>query len=166
MPDVAILAYVSCGNVLVLGTDQPVNWSAFFEIRVRLSAELAIVPRSRFLVRSKMKAFHKCAPVGGHLPYTSGSSLGKREESTASKDYSIYPIEEGIGMCKRGCIKACMLRRLEDRIRNLCAKAVASEDTPEFQEVLEQLRAALHEHNMRLRKLPTEPQLQQRRRTG
>ena len=78
MPDVAILAYVSCGNVLVLGTDQPVNWSAFFEIRVRLSAELAIVPRSRFLVRSKMKAFHKCAPVGGHLPYTSGSSLGKR----------------------------------------------------------------------------------------
>jgi hypothetical protein len=59
-----------------------------------------------------------------------------------------------------------MLRRLEDRIRNLCAKAVVSEDTPELQEVLEQLRAALHEHNVRLRKLPTEPQLEQRRRAG
>ena len=59
-----------------------------------------------------------------------------------------------------------MLRRLEDRIRNLCAKAVASEDTPELQEVLEQLRAALREHNVRLRKLPIEPQLEQRRRTG
>jgi len=55
---------------------------------------------------------------------------------------------------------------LEDRIRNLCAKAVASEDAPELHEVLEQLRAALHEHSMRLRKLRTDPQLQQRRRTG
>jgi len=59
-----------------------------------------------------------------------------------------------------------MLRRLEDRIRNLCAKAVASEDSPELQEVFEQLRAALHEHNERLRKSLTEPQLLQRRRSG
>jgi len=67
-------------------------------------------------------------------------------------------------MCKHH--PSVVLRRLEDRMRNLCAKAVASEDTPELQEVLEQLRAALHEHNTRLRKLPTEPLLQQRRRTG
>ena len=52
-----------------------------------------------------------------------------------------------------------MLRRLEDRIRYLCAKAVASEDSPELHEVFEQLRAALHEHNERLRKSSTEPQL-------
>ena len=62
MPDVAILAYVSCGNVVVRGTDQRVNWSPFFEIRVRLSAELAIMPRSRFLARSEMKPFHEGAP--------------------------------------------------------------------------------------------------------
>jgi len=59
-----------------------------------------------------------------------------------------------------------MLRRLEDRIRYLCAKAVASEDSPELHEVFEQLRAALHEHNERLRKSSTEPQLLERRRTG
>jgi hypothetical protein len=59
-----------------------------------------------------------------------------------------------------------MLRRLEDRIRDLCANAVASQDSPEFHEVFEQLRAALHEHNERLRKSSTEPQLLQRRRTG
>jgi len=63
----------NAGNVLVLGTDQPVNWSAFFEIRVRLSAELAITPRSRFLARSKMKAFHKCVPVGATYPTRQGA---------------------------------------------------------------------------------------------
>ena len=80
MPDVAILAYVSCGNVLVLGTDQPVNWSAFFEISFRLSAEPAIAPRSRFLVRSKMKAFHKCAPVGATYPTRQGAVWASGEE--------------------------------------------------------------------------------------
>ena len=43
-------------------------------------------------------------------------------------------------------------RRLEDRIRDLCVKAVDSE-TDEFKLVLEQLKAALHEHTQRLRKL-------------
>ena len=51
-----------------------------------------------------------------------------------------------------------MLRRLEDQIRYLCAKAVASEDSPGLDEVFEQVRAALHEHNERLRKSSTEPQ--------
>ena len=50
-----------------------------------------------------------------------------------------------------------MLRRLEDRIRDLCANAVASQDSPELHEVFEQLRAALHEHIERLRKSSTEP---------
>ena len=57
-----------------------------------------------------------------------------------------------------------MLRRLEDRIRTLCSKAVASEDTPELHEVFEQLRAALREHNEQ--KSSTEPHLLQRRRSG
>jgi len=56
-----------------------------------------------------------------------------------------------------------MLRRLEDRIRDLCAKAVASQDSPELPEVFEQLRAALHEHSERLRKSTVDPQLVQRR---
>ena len=43
-------------------------------------------------------------------------------------------------------------RRLEDRIRDLCLQAVDSE-TEEFKLVLEQLKAALHEHTERLRKL-------------
>jgi hypothetical protein len=46
---------------------------------------------------------------------------------------------------------AMPFRRLEDRIRDLCVKAVASE-TEEFKLVLEQLNAALHEHTQRLRK--------------
>ena len=54
-----------------------------------------------------------------------------------------------------------MLRRLEDRIRDLCAKA--SQDSPELPEVFEQLRAALHEHSERLRKSTVDPQLVQRR---
>jgi len=45
-----------------------------------------------------------------------------------------------------------MLRRLEDRIRELCAKAVATKDFGEFHKALEQLRAAMHEHTQRLRK--------------
>jgi len=40
---------------------------------------------------------------------------------------------------------------LEDRIRDLCAKAVACSDYPELTKVVEELRAALHEHAERLR---------------
>ena len=43
-------------------------------------------------------------------------------------------------------------RRLEDRIRDLCAKAVDAE-TEDFQPVLEELKAALREHTERLRQL-------------
>jgi hypothetical protein len=45
-----------------------------------------------------------------------------------------------------------MLRRLDDRIRELCAKAVATEDSSELHDILQQLRASLHEHAKRLRK--------------
>jgi|AP3Bu8745761321_1050154.scaffolds.fasta_scaffold34057_1 hypothetical protein len=45
-----------------------------------------------------------------------------------------------------------MYSRLEDRIRILCEKAIASEaDSPETKAVLQELRLALHEHAERLR---------------
>jgi hypothetical protein len=45
-----------------------------------------------------------------------------------------------------------MLRRLEDRIRELCAQAVSAEE-PELEIVLAELQAALREHTERLRRL-------------
>ena len=45
-----------------------------------------------------------------------------------------------------------MLRRLEDRIRELCAMAVRAEE-PELEIVLSELRSALREHTERLRRL-------------
>ena len=44
-------------------------------------------------------------------------------------------------------------RRLEDRIRELCTKAVATDDSADFSEVMQQLREALREHSNRLREL-------------
>jgi len=44
-------------------------------------------------------------------------------------------------------------RRLEDRIRALCTKAVAADDSADFSEVMRQLREALREHANRLRQL-------------
>lgn len=44
-------------------------------------------------------------------------------------------------------------RRLEDRIRTLCAQAVVTTDLAELSEILEQLASALHDHIDRLRKL-------------
>ena len=45
-----------------------------------------------------------------------------------------------------------MLRRLEDRIRELCASAVAAEE-PELETILSELQSALREHTGRLRRL-------------
>jgi|HubBroStandDraft_2_1064218.scaffolds.fasta_scaffold131486_2 hypothetical protein len=44
-----------------------------------------------------------------------------------------------------------MARRLEDRIRRLCAEAVAAKDAADANAVLQQLSSALHEHVQRLR---------------
>ena len=44
-------------------------------------------------------------------------------------------------------------RRLEDRIRELCTKAVAADDSADFSELMQQLREALREHANRLRQL-------------
>ena len=45
-----------------------------------------------------------------------------------------------------------MLRRLEDRIRELCAMAVTAEE-PELERILSELQSALREHTERLRRL-------------
>ena len=45
-----------------------------------------------------------------------------------------------------------MHRRLEDRIRELCAKALTAPE-PELDALLSALRSALRDHNNRLRKL-------------
>jgi hypothetical protein len=44
-------------------------------------------------------------------------------------------------------------RRLEDRIRELCAKAVAEDEPADFSEIMQKLRESLREHANRLREL-------------
>src|SRR3979490_3057805 len=46
-----------------------------------------------------------------------------------------------------------MSQRLEDRIKELCARAVSTPQSPELNQVLKDLQAALHEHSQRLRKM-------------
>jgi hypothetical protein len=46
-------------------------------------------------------------------------------------------------------------RRLDDRIRDLCAKAVVAEES-ELEGIFSELNSALREHNERLRKLAAE----------
>lgn len=46
-----------------------------------------------------------------------------------------------------------MLRRLDDRIRELCATAVETQDPAELHNIFSELRAAMKEHIKRLRRL-------------
>jgi uncharacterized coiled-coil protein SlyX len=46
-----------------------------------------------------------------------------------------------------------MSQRLDDRIKELCVKAAATPDSPELNEILQQLKAALAEHTLRMRNL-------------
>lgn len=46
-----------------------------------------------------------------------------------------------------------MNRRLEDRIRVLCRRAVSASDTEELRLAIQELQAALREHAYRLRSL-------------
>ena len=45
---------------------------------------------------------------------------------------------------------------LEDRIRELCAKAVETKDSDELSPILSELRAALHEQHTRAKELIAE----------
>ena len=49
-----------------------------------------------------------------------------------------------------------MSHRLEDRIKELCAKAVVTPESPELSAILKELHAALAEHARRLRKMVLE----------
>jgi hypothetical protein len=42
---------------------------------------------------------------------------------------------------------------LDDRIKELCAKAVATPPSPELEEILSQLQTALREHGQQMRKM-------------
>jgi hypothetical protein len=56
-----------------------------------------------------------------------------------------------------------MDRRLEDRVMQLCAKALATEEHTELYATLEELKAAIHEHCERVRKLAIYPIAPERR---
>ena len=45
-----------------------------------------------------------------------------------------------------------MLRRLEDRIRELCAQTIVARGANELEPIFSELKSALHEHTERLRK--------------
>jgi hypothetical protein len=55
-------------------------------------------------------------------------------------------------------------RRLEDRIRELCAKAVVTEEPAELNELMAQLTSALHEQVDQIRKRVTQDELAPERR--
>jgi hypothetical protein len=55
-------------------------------------------------------------------------------------------------------------RRLEDRIRDLCAKAVVTTDPEELNEILQQLSSALHDQVERIRNRVSQPRLAPERR--
>jgi hypothetical protein len=57
-------------------------------------------------------------------------------------------------------------KRLEDRIFELIAKAVATSDDAELEEVINELREGLAQHIRRVRKLAVTPQPALRRRKG
>lgn len=53
----------------------------------------------------------------------------------------------------RSLVSSCfMTRRLEDRIRELCALAVSCTETAQLNTVLQELTSALHEQIQRMRK--------------
>ena len=59
-----------------------------------------------------------------------------------------------------------MFQRLEDRIKQLCAKALSTPESPELNEVLKQLQDALHEHTNRLRDMVRGRQILTERRSS
>jgi hypothetical protein len=63
-------------------------------------------------------------------------------------------------------VPTAMFQRLEDRIRQLCVKALATPQSAELDEILRELKSALAEHTRRLRALaaayPAVPPLRRR----
>jgi hypothetical protein len=82
--------------------------------------------------------------------------LGERLDTVSQQSiYSAYGIEpslDAVRIYQYLWRTLSMFRRLEDRIRELCALAVSAEE-PELEIVLAELQAALREHTERLRRL-------------
>jgi len=57
-----------------------------------------------------------------------------------------------------------MPRRLEDRIKDLCLKAIAASDPVKFNDIFKELQNALHDHNDRIRKLAASRPVREERR--
>ena len=55
---------------------------------------------------------------------------------------------------------------MEDRIKELCAEEVATPESPELNEILKQLQAALSEHTLRMRRLAAELPFRAKRRSA
>jgi hypothetical protein len=58
-----------------------------------------------------------------------------------------------------------MTQTLEDRIKELCAKAVTTPASPELEEILAELKGALREHTEGLRKITSNYLARQERRS-
>jgi hypothetical protein len=58
-----------------------------------------------------------------------------------------------------------MFQRLEDRIKQLCAKALSTPESPELNDVLKQFQDALHEHTDRLRDMVASRRIRTERRS-
>jgi hypothetical protein len=65
--------------------------------------------------------------------------------------YCVYGIEQSSAARLRlHAVYALMLRRLEDRIRELCARTLVVSGS-ELEQIFLELKSALHEHTERLR---------------
>ena len=76
----------------------------------------------------------------------------------------MYPIERctyPVALCAHWP----MPRRLEDRIKDLCVKAIAAPDSHESNDIFKELQDALQKHNERIRKLAASP-IQERRKAA
>jgi hypothetical protein len=81
-----------------------------------------------------------------HLTHATLSGLSLRFRPLPKFVSNNYSISRNLGDCHP------MLRRLEDRIRSLCCKALTARDN-EMDAIFRDLRSALHEHTDRLRQL-------------
>ena len=66
--------------------------------------------------------------------------------------YDMHSMERYIVPCYKLLEVYIVLRRLEDRIRELCAKTLTAQGSAELEPIFSELTSALHEHTERLRK--------------
>ena len=95
------------------------------------------------------------------------TSVSCGKEFRASTECTVSNNHLTCGKLRHSGPLTLMLRRLEDRIRELCRRAVLlTEDSAELHEILEQLRASVREHTQRLRYSAVNPPLPPEKRAG